>query len=74
MYPLPCLHFSGKKTSSRHMLECGLLQECKEITLQRICCKARVYLPLSVKFFEAIYIKVSLFLKNIQGGNALVEH
>ena len=35
--PLPCLHFSGRKTNSRYMSECDLLQECKEITLQRIC-------------------------------------
>ena len=34
---LPCLHFSGRKTNSRYMSECDLLQECKEITLQRIC-------------------------------------
>ena len=34
---LPCLHFSGRKTNLRYMSECDLLQERKEITLQRIC-------------------------------------
>ena len=34
---LPCLHFSGRKKNSSYMSECDLLQECKEIILQRIC-------------------------------------
>ena len=31
--PLPCFHFFGRKTNSRYMLECDLLQECKEIPI-----------------------------------------
>ena len=34
------------------MPECGLLQECKKITLQGVCCKARGLLILKRQVFR----------------------
>ena len=43
---LPCLHSFGRKTNSRYMCDCDLLQKCNEITLLCRCwCILFIFLP-----------------------------